>query len=180
MTTRPLAACVAALVALGLGLGAGGAGPAGAQDGEATIEVEQAHPSQTSVHYFVRLTDADGEPVSGATLTATPRSEDGTDGAPVTLSPDPDPGLYQGTVELSAEGNWSITFESTDPAASLDHTQEMPAEASGATGGTAGEDDGGGSSVVLIVVGLVVVVLVVFGAWALLGRRREPEPTEEP
>jgi hypothetical protein len=179
MSCRPLVAGVVALVALGLGFGAGAASPAGAQDGAATIEVEQAHPAEASVHYFVRLTGAGGEPVSGATLTATPRADDGTEGAPATMTPDPDPGLYQGTVELSAEGTWSITFESTDPAASLDYTQEMPAEeSSGGAGSSGGDDDGGGRSVVLIVVGVVVVILLAFGAWALLGRRREPEPTD--
>jgi hypothetical protein len=175
MISRPLAAGVGALVALGIALGvAAGTRPAGAQEGSATIQVEQVHPSATAVHYYVSLTDGDGEPISGATVTAIPTQDDGTQGAPEPLTPSSDPGLYQGTVELSAQGTWTVTFASTQPEASLAYTQEMPAEESG---GAAGDDDGGGSAVVLVVVGIVVVILVAFGAWALLGRRR-PAPAE--
>jgi hypothetical protein len=153
-------------------------GPAGAvraQEGGATISVQAAHPSSTSVHYFVELVDAGGEPVPGATVTAVPTSEDGTEGAPVTMTPGTDPGIYQGSVELSAQGSWTVTFSSSEPEASLTYPQDMPAEASGSVE----EDDGGGSGATVVVVVLVVVVLLAFGAWALLGRRR-PSAASEP
>lgn len=168
----PLAKGVVALgtlVALALVLGVGTAEAAGAQQGGGTITVLETHPSDRGVHYIIELTDAAGEPVTGAAVTAIPFSEDGTQGTPVTMTPASEPGVYQGPVVLS-EGSWRITFSSSEPEASLDYQQEMPPEAEGSEG--TGDDDGSGSTAVLVVVGLIVVVLLAAGAWLLLGRRR--------
>lgn len=167
MRHRPARAGVAvlALAALSVALGTG---TAEAQEGEATISVEQVHPGSTSVHYVVELTDVDGEPVGGATVTAVPTLADGTQGTPATLTPASEEGVYQGAVELSAQGEWTVTFTSSTPEASLAYDQEMPAQASSG----ASEDEGSGSTAILLVVGIVVVVLLVFGVWALLSRSR--------
>jgi hypothetical protein len=147
-------------------------GTVAAQGSGASLTIDAAHPASTSVHYFVDLRDGDGQPVEGATVTATPTSEDGTEGTPVTLTPAPNPGVYQGSVELSAQGLWTVTFESSEPEASLTHSQDMPAGGQGSVEGE--DDDGGGSAVVVVVAGIVVVALLAFGAWALLGNRRRP------
>jgi hypothetical protein len=164
---------VAALV-----LGAGAAGPAGAagaQQGGGTITVLETHPSDRGVHYIIELTDAAGEPVTGAAVTAIPFSEDGAQGTPVTMTPATEPGVYQGPVLLS-RGSWTITFSSSEPEATLDYEQEMPPEAEG-TDGT-GDSDGSGSTVVFVVAGVgLVLVLAAIGAWLLLGRRRSAAMT---
>jgi hypothetical protein len=175
MKPRLLVAAVGGAIALGFGLV-----PtlAGAQEGGATISVEQSHPASDSVHYIVQVTEG-GQPVEGATVTATATGEDGTAGQPVTLSAGTD-GQYQGTVELGEEGTWTIRFESTDPAGSLDYTQEMPAEST-----SSGDDGGGGSAVVLILVIVFLAVVAGIAGWIWFTRQREREddpvgPSNEP
>lgn len=167
MKPRLLVAAVAGALALGLGVAPG---PAGAQEGEATISVEQSHPSTSSVHYVVQVTEG-GEPVEGATVTATATGPDGTPGEPVTLSPGTD-GQYQGNVELSESGTWTVRFESTNPTGSLEHVQEMPAESSTGTG-TGDEDDGGGSVVLLVLVIVFLAVVAAIAGWIWFSRQRE-------
>lgn len=194
---------VVGLVALVGGVIGGSA--ASGQDAEATVSVDQAHPAEDGVHYFVRLESADGEGVGGATVTATPTGPDGTEGEPTTLTAAGEDGLYEGMVELPGEGTWTILFASDDPEASLEHTQEMPAdEAAVATdeesgdasdeanepeeeSSAAAEDDDDPSPVVpLVFAGVFAAALVALGIWVLLDRRRMAPavagdaPTETP
>lgn len=118
---RALQLTVLALVGVGLL-----APPAGAQEGEATITVDQAHPAPGSTHYFVGVTDAEGEPVTDAEVTATPISPDGEEGAPVTLQSSGD-GVYQGAVPMDEPGEWTVRFTSADPAGSSEATQQVSA-----------------------------------------------------
>lgn len=165
MKPRLLVAAVAGALVLGLGVAPG---PAGAQEGEATITVEQKHPSTTSVHYIVRVTEG-GEPVEGATVTATATSGDGAVSQPVTLSPGTD-GQYQGNVELSETGTWTVRFESTNPTASLDHTERMPAESSDGSGD---EGDGGGNVILLVLLIVFLAVVAAIAGWIWFNRQRE-------
>jgi hypothetical protein len=164
MRPRLLVAAVAGTMAWGVAL----APPAVAQDGEATITVDQLHPSTSSVHYIVDVTDAAGEPVEGATVTATATASDGTTGEPTTLSA-AGGGQYQGTVELGESGTWTVVFESADPPAELSHTQEMPAEVQGGE-----EDGGGGNTVVLVLAAIFLAVVAAIAGWIWLTRQREP------
>lgn len=172
-----LVAAVTAGVALGVAFAPGVAGAQ--EDGAATLSVEQTHPSSTSVHYIVELTEAGGSPVDGATVTATPTGPDGTQGAPVDLSAAGE-GQYQGTVQLSESGTWTVQFASTNPSAVLEHTQEMPAEAE-----SADDDGGGGSAVVLILAAVFLAVVAAIAGWIWFTRQREPVddpvgPPEQP
>jgi hypothetical protein len=171
-------ATLAAAVVLGIAV-AGPAGAAGAQQGGGNITVLETHPSDRGVHYIIELTDAAGEPVTGAAVTAIPFSEDGTQGTPVTMTPASEPGVYQGSVYMS-DGSWRITFSSSEPEATLDYEQEMPAEAAAGSSGSTGDEEGGGSALVLVVAGIVVVLLLAAGAWLLLSRRRPAEVTITP
>lgn len=164
-------AATALVVATGLGTASMASASPGApglpgQEGDATITVEQAHPARTTVHYFVAL-EAGGEPVDGATITATPTSSDGTEGTAVTLDADGG-GIYQGSVTLSEEGDWTVDFTSTGPDASLTYDQTMPAEVFVADGS---EED---SSPVfpLLFAAAFLLTLAGMGVWALLDRRR--------
>jgi hypothetical protein len=141
-----------------------------AQEGP-TITVEQAHPANTSVHYFVKLADGDS-PVDGATVTATATSADGTAGQPVTLDADGD-GIYQGSVELSESGQWTIAFAATNPTASLSYDQTMPGEPFDAS-------DSKDSSPVfpLLFAAAFLVTLAGMGVWALMDKRRRPAEPE--
>jgi len=138
-----------------------------AQEGDPTITVEQAHPANTSVHYFVKLADGDS-PVDGATVTATATSADGTAGEPVTFDADGD-GIYQGSVELAESGQWTIAFAATNPTASLSYDQSMPGEPFDAS-------DSKDSSPVfpLLFAAAFLVTLAGMGVWALMDKRRRP------
>lgn len=118
---RALQLTVLALVGVGLL-----APPAGAQEGEAFITVDQAHPAPGSTHYFVSVTDAEGEPVSDTEVTATPISPDGEEGETVTFESSGD-GVYQGPVAMNDPGEWTVRFESEDPPGTTEATQMVSA-----------------------------------------------------
>jgi hypothetical protein len=160
-------AATALVVATGLALGTAPASAAvPQQEGDATITVEQAHPARTTVHYFVSL-EADGEAVDGATIVATPTDSGGTEGTPVTLTGDGG-GIYQGSVTLSEDGDWTVDFVSTDPSASLSYDQSMPAEVF-----VAGESEEDSSPVFpILFAAAFLVTLAGMGVWALVDRRR--------
>lgn len=157
---------VVAAAALVLVLSPGGAA---AQEGDAAITVEQAHPANASVHYFVKLAadGGEGDPIDGATVTATPTRADGTAGQPVTLDPDGE-GVYQGSVPLSESGEWTVVFTSTEPEATVTWDQPMPGETFDVN------DDGDGSSPVfpLLFAAAFLLTLAGMGVWALMDRRR--------
>lgn len=167
---RLAAGAAAACVVLAFG------GPAEAGGGGPKIAVEQTHPAGSGVHYILELTDADDQGVGGATVTATPSSPDGTEGAPVTMVAADDQGHYEGAVELPEDGTWTISFTSTNPDASLDYSQDIPAEP--LTADTSSDDP---SPVLpLAIAGVFVAALAALGIWALMERRRPSTPQEEP
>ncbi|HEY8545108.1 MAG TPA: FixH family protein [Acidimicrobiales bacterium] len=147
MWTRTVrATLLAAAVALaGVGLAAS---PAGAQEGDASITVDQAHPGPGSTHYFVSVTDASGAPVNDAEVTATPIGPDGEEGEPVTLQQSGE-GIYQGAVPMTDPGEWTVRFESVDPPGTGETTQQVADDgtstgdgsSNGSSAGT-GSDDG--------------------------------------
>jgi hypothetical protein len=171
-------------VVIGLMTLVGGAlapGIASAQDsGDATITVEQIHPTGTGAHYFVRVSGAD----ESATVTATPTSPDGKAGDPVTLTTGGEPDLFQGAVDMPDNGTWTVTFTSKGPDATLDYSQKVPAETLTADGASSSGDSGSDDpSPVgpLIFAGLFVLALVAMGVWALIERGKSPagqEPSE--
>jgi hypothetical protein len=165
---------VAAVAALVLVLSPQGAL---AQEGDPALVVQQAHPSSTSVHYYVKLAadGGDGAPIDGATVTATPTSPDGTAGQPIELEGDGE-GIYQGAVGLSESGDWTVTFASTDPAATLTWDQTMPGEEFDV------DDDGKDSSPMfpLLFAGAFLITLAGMGVWALIDRRRGTGTPDQP
>jgi hypothetical protein len=185
---RLLLLTVVALVAM--------AQPAAAHGDEGELEVIDATPDDTgsSVTYRVRLTYADdGDPVGGATVTATASIVGQAPLPPVTLDPGAD-GVHAGTVTFPTPGDWSVRFESADPEAGLtvSYTIEPPPPATTSPPttttepgpvtstptdpdlvdeGDTGGDDGPPAG---LVVGLVVTgVLAVAGGVTLLVRRRK-------
>jgi hypothetical protein len=179
------------------------AGARVAHGGDGVIEVEAAHPTSTGVHFIVRLTyQNDGDPVSGATVTATAVGPDGQETDPVELSPS-DAGGYQGSVDMPEPGQWTVRFRSADPAATLEQATEIPEAASGdETGGdgggtpatddgfapadddtgdseAAGEDDSGsdGLPVLLIVAAAVVAVGGLFTGLRIVRRTNPTAPS---
>ena len=140
-----------------------------AQEGGPAIVVEQAHPANASVHYFVRLAEdgGEGDPIDGATVTATPTSPDGAAAQPVTLVGDGD-GIYQGSVTLSESGDWTVVFSSTDPEASVTFEQTMPGE----TFDISDEGDDSSPTFPLLFAAAFLLTLAGMGVWALLDRRR--------
>jgi hypothetical protein len=173
-------AVAATALVVATGLGTASASPSApavpavpVQEGDATITVEQAHPARTTVHYFVSL-EAGGEAVDGATIVATPIDSGGAEGTPVTLTGDGG-GIYQGSVTLAEEGDWTVEFASTDPSASLSHDQSMPAEVFVADGS---EEDSSPVFPVLFAAAFLV-TLAGMGVWALIDRRRADRATAE-
>jgi len=141
-----------------------------AQEGDPALVVQQAHPASNSVHYFVQLAadGGEGDPIDGATVTATPTSPDGNAGQPVALVGDGD-GIYQGSVTLSDSGDWTVTFAATDPDATLTWDQTMPGESFDI------DDEGGDDSsptFPLLFAAAFLLTLGGMGVWALLDRRR--------
>jgi len=115
------------LTVLGLLAGVGLlASPAHAQEGEAFITVDQAHPASGSTHYFVSVTDAAGDLVTDTEVTATPISPDGEEGETVTLTGDGS-GVFQGSVPMNDPGEWTVRFTSSDPAGTTEATQRVSA-----------------------------------------------------
>lgn len=159
---------------------------------EGELEVVEATPDDTgsAVTYRVRLTYAnDGDPVGGATVTATASTVGEAPLAPVTFTPAAD-GVHEGTVAFPSPGDWSVRFESLDPEAGLTvsftvaeppppTTAPPPTEPSAPPTSTdstpsladEGADDEGPPTG--LIVGLVVSGLLVVGAGvALVVRRR--------
>ena len=168
MRTRPV------LVALGLALMvalAAATTPASAQEGDATLVVDQAHPAPGSTHYFVIL-EADGTPVDDAEVTATPVDPDGNEGDPVVLSPAGD-GVYQGVVLMDTPGEWTVEFASTDPEASAEHVQEMTASGTPSPG-TGESDDGNGAAPFVLIIVAVAAVLVLGAVVYVVVDRMQP------
>jgi hypothetical protein len=104
--------------------------PAAAHGETGELEVVEATPDDTgsSVTYRVRLTFTnDGDPVGGATVTATASTVGQAPLPPVSLDAGPD-GVYAGTVTFPAPGEWSVRFASADPEAGLtvSYTIEPP------------------------------------------------------
>ena len=95
---------------------------AAARAGDAEITVTQAHPLESSTHYFVSLTGPDGEPVAGSSMTATPIGPDGAERAAVTME-ESSGGEFQGAVPMPEPGTWRVRFTTTDPATSTEATQ---------------------------------------------------------
>lgn len=144
---------------------AGAAAPAGAHEGDAVIEIEQTHPSGTSVHYIVRVTwENDGHPAADATVTATGVVASGEQLTPVTLDPVDDDGRYAGVVEYPGRGSYTVRITSIDPTGTVERSETVTASAStqppdvtapsevttgtaeAGDGGFAPEDDGTGAS----------------------------------
>jgi hypothetical protein len=98
---------------------------AAAQAGDATIVVEQSKPLLAAYEYVVRVTTADGAPVNGAPVTATPVGPDGKIGSMFSLAPFDSDGRYQAIVEMPAPGTWTVRFAVADPVGNLEHVQEM-------------------------------------------------------
>jgi hypothetical protein len=143
---RPLVigGVIAAALAAGLALGP----PAGAHEGDGIVTFEAAHPAGTSVHFIVRVTwEDDGHPASGATVTATAVSSDGTQLAPVALAAIDDDGRYANPVNFDAPGSWTVRFRSIEPTGAAEITQEVEAAPVGSAGGddtATSSDDGQG------------------------------------
>jgi hypothetical protein len=112
------------------GLAGVGTSLAAAQAEDATIVVDQSKPLLAAYDYVVRVTTADGAPVNGAQVTATPVGPDGSIGSMFTLTPFDADGRYQAIVEMPSPGTWTIRFAVADPVGNLEHVQEMgdPAE----------------------------------------------------
>lgn len=92
-----------------------------AQAGAPGLAVEAVHPlSGGEFHFIVTLSDANGDPLAGTTVTATPTSPGGTSGATVAL-PSAGDGTYQGPVALPEDGTWRVHITSADPAAEVDY-----------------------------------------------------------
>jgi hypothetical protein len=171
---------------------------AAAHGDEGELEVVQATPDDTgsAVTYQVRLTYAnDGDPVGGATVTATASTVGEAPQPPITMDAGAD-GVYQATVTFPAPGEWSVRFESADPEAGLTVSyviEEPPppttaAPAPTTSGPTAtstpaepqvtDEDTGGSGPPTGLVVGLVVTgVLAVAAGTALFVQRRKSKET---
>jgi hypothetical protein len=168
---------------------------AGAHGDEGRLEVVSQVPSPDgqTVTFTVELTYAnDGDPVEGATVTATLRTPGGSPPAPVVLTP-AGPGSYTGEVLFPGPGQWRVRIASTDPAAEVEATYRAPeapppttpsttlppadtpaTTAPAATGATLADDgDGGGGPPAALVLGLVVAgaALVAGGVLAVLRRR---------
>jgi hypothetical protein len=120
-----------------------GGPPARAQDGEAIITLEAAHPAGTSVHFIVRVTwGNDGHPAANAVVAATAVGSDGTQLAPVTLAPIDDDGRYANAIDFGSPGSWTVRFTSIDPTGTSEVTQTV--EAAGDDAAASGDDGEGG------------------------------------
>jgi hypothetical protein len=93
---------------------------AAAHGGEGLLELVDQTPSDvgSDVTYRVSLVYVnDGDPVGGATVTATPSLGDQI-GSTITLEPAGD-GIYEGTVSFPTPGRWTVRFATEDPPARL-------------------------------------------------------------
>jgi hypothetical protein len=155
------AVVAAAVVALGVTTAA-------AQEADGTITVDEIHPTGASVHYIVRVETDDGEPATDATVTAAATSPDGATGPTVTLVPDSD-GRYQGAVDLSENGTWTVTFTATNPDATLDHTQKLPV-----TTQTSEDEPKEGRPELPLLAGITLLGAAGVALWTVWERRRTP------
>ena len=175
MGQRWCAAAAGILVAGGVLLSPG---VAAGQAPEAVITVDQVHPAGSSVHYYVRITsEATGEPINGATVSATATSPDGAPGPTVGFTPADDDGRYQGPVSMPDEGTWTIVFASNNPDASLRYPQEVPATTQEDFAPTE-EDEGISNPIVLVLGGVFLVLLAAIGAWAVVAGRKPTDAAD--
>ena len=77
--------------------------------------------------------DNDAEPVDDATVQVMPVDPSGAEGAQVALARAPEPGTYEGTVPVTASGDWTFTVTSADPEATLDIEVAIPEPAPATT-----------------------------------------------
>jgi len=167
-------------------------GVAHAHGDEGRLEVVNGTPDDTgsAVTYRVRLTYLnDGDPVDGATVTATPalQGQPPAEAVPMTGT---GTGIYEATIGFASPGRWTVRFDAADPLATAETTFRVqppppttepsavstvpPTTTVPADGATLADDDGGSDGPpAFLVVGLVVAgVLLVGGGTALLLRRR--------
>jgi hypothetical protein len=193
---RLLALLLAALVV------GGSADPASAHGDEVQLEVVEAIPSDvgSSVLYRVELSYVnDGDPISGATVTATASLPNQPPAAPVAMEPSGQDGVYEATVSFPETGNWTVQFDAGDPVAQLRVTfdveppppttaapattaPETPASTTAPSAGAelADDDEGGDSGPPAgLIVGLVVTgLLAVAGGVLLVRQRRRTVPAD--
>lgn len=119
----------AAALAVGLAGSWSNVTPASAHDGDAELEVDQAHPFDGGVHYIVYVKWVDDDhPAEEATVTATPTGPAGELGDPVPLSSDGnEPGFYDGELDMAEPGDWTVVFSSLEPDGDLEHTETVEA-----------------------------------------------------
>lgn len=143
------------LAALSLVAGATADAQAPAQE-EGTVNVEAGHPLGSSIHYVVEVAGADGAPAEQATVTATVVGTDGNERGTVTLTPfgataadgvevddaAAQQGRYEGVVEFTEAGTWTVRFEADRPAGTAETTVEV--QEAGAAGFAAPDDSAGG------------------------------------
>ena len=176
-----LAVCVVCVV---------GPARAAVAQGDARLEVVGATPSDvgSTVTYRVALT-AGGEPVDGATVTATVVRAGETPEPPLEMAAT-EGGVYEGTVSFPTPGNWTVQFDAEDPVATAQVTFRVEAPPPATTTLTpatpppttaaapedaslADDDTGNDGPPAFLVVGIIVAgVLLVAAATALVLRRR--------
>jgi hypothetical protein len=102
-----------------------GTAPGAQAQGQPQLAVEAVHPlGGGSFHFIVGLVDANGDPLTASTVSATPTSPDGTTGGAVIL-PAAGDGTYQGPVPLADDGTWTVRIASSDPAVAIDYELEV-------------------------------------------------------
>jgi hypothetical protein len=97
---------------------------------EGALEVVEATPSDvgSTVTYRVSLTYAnDGDPVDGATVTATAVLQGQPPEPPITMT-GANGGIYEATVAFPSAGAWNVQFAADDPVATaqVSFTVEAP------------------------------------------------------
>lgn len=98
--------------------------PAGAHGDDGTLEVLDAVPTPAgdAVTYTVELTYAnDGDPVEGASVSATVRRPGAGPQEPIALASIGE-GWYAGRVTFPGPGRWTVAFAAVEPAATVEAT----------------------------------------------------------
>lgn len=104
-------------------------GTAGAHGPEATFTPITQEPVAGELALDLRVTliyDDDADPVDDATVQVTPVDGSGAEGAQATLARAPEPGTYEGTVPVTAPGEWTFKLTSADPEAALELPIQIP------------------------------------------------------